>query len=178
MHGIRGQKGAVLIVSLIVLLVLTLIGVSGARTVLLEEKMTFASRDAKTALEVAEALVKRGEKYIDGINTTDDFGTSNWLHTEGGGPDSLLDSATWDDANSKEFEVTMKGPDGSKMTGRLYVELAGNADKEDPADNITVGGYGQSTGGGEIKVFRIVALGEGIADSTTRTIVTHYGKRF
>ena len=178
MRGIRKQKGAVLAVSLIVLLVLTLIGVSAARTVLLEEKMTFASRDAKVALEVAEALVRQGEEYIDGISTTGDFGSLNWLHTQGDGPDSLVDASTWNNDNSREFEVEMLDAEGNKMTGRMYIELSGNADKEDPADSITVGGYGQSTGGGEIKVFRIVALGEGLAGSTTRTIVTHYGKRF
>ena len=61
MQSLNNQKGAVLVISLIILLVLTLIGVSAARTVLLEEKMTFASRDAKVALEVAEALVKAAE---------------------------------------------------------------------------------------------------------------------
>lgn len=178
MRQIRGQKGAVLVVSLIVLLVLTLIGVSGARTVLLEEKMTFASRDARTALEVAESLVKRGEKYVDGVNTTGDFDTKNWLHDEGEGPVGLMNADTWGDSNSSEFEVSMEGPDGNKMKGRMYIELAGNADKEDAANDITVGGYGQSTGGGEIKVFRIVAQGVGISGTTKRIIVSHYGKRF
>ncbi|WP_193166328.1 pilus assembly PilX family protein [Microbulbifer hainanensis] len=172
------QKGAVLVVCLIVLMVLTMIGVSAARTVLLEEKMTFASRDATVALEVAEALVRQGEVYVDGLSTTGDFDKINWLHTEEGGPDNMLDSATWTNANSIEREVDMEGADGQPLKGRIYIELSGNADKEDPADSITVGGYGQSTGGGEIKVFRIVALGQGIADGTERIIVSHYGKRF
>lgn len=179
MKVLSRQKGAVLVVSLIVLLVLTLIGVSAARTVLLEEKMTFASRDAKVALEVAEALVRQGEAFIDSLSTTGQFNGSSWLYAEGNGPDSLYDSSTWAGTSSKVFTVTMKGPDGSTpMSGRMFIEIAGNAEKEDPADSITIGGYGQSTGGGEIKVFRIVAQGQGITDSTTRTIVSHYGKRF
>ncbi|WGL18194.1 PilX N-terminal domain-containing pilus assembly protein [Microbulbifer bruguierae] len=179
MASLRKQQGAVLVISLIVLLILTMIGMSAARTVLLQEKMTFASRDAKVALEVAEAVVKQAEAYVEGLSTTGDFGTASWLHVEGEGPDSLLDTTTWDNTNSREFEVEMLAADGtSKMKGRAYIELAGEADKEDPANDIVVGGYGQSTGGGEIKVFRIVALGVGISETTTRTIVSHYGKRF
>lgn len=182
-RGLASQRGAVLVVSLIVLLVLTLIGVSTARTVQLEEKMTFASRDAKVALEVAESLVRHGERYIDSIQTTGDFGTAAWLHTEEDAPNSLYDSTTWNDTNSSELEVEMLDADGNKLKGRLYIQLSGLADKEDPADDITVGGYGQTTGGGEIKVFRIVAMGYGLSGqlesgSTTRTIISHYGKRF
>ncbi|SEA47873.1 pilus assembly PilX family protein [Microbulbifer marinus] len=183
MQGYARQKGAVLVISLIILLVLTMIGVSAARTVLLEEKMTFASRDAKVALEVAEALVKQGEHYIDSLSTTGDFGVSAWLHTEGGGPNNLLDAATWGDANSLALSKGEKLPNVPNVVpmngnGRIYIEMTGNADKEDPADSITVEGYGQTTGGGEIQVFRIVAQGQGINDATTRTIISHYGKRF
>ncbi|WP_237068697.1 pilus assembly PilX family protein [Microbulbifer guangxiensis] len=180
MRVLSQQKGAVLVVSLIVLLVLTLIGVSAARTVLLEEKMTFASRDAKVALEVAEALVRQGEQYIDGISTTGEFGDQNqkWLHAEGDAPDDLLAEATWTDNTSRSFTVPMKDSKGNPLSGRMYIEIAGNADKEDPADSITVGGYGQTTGGGEVKVFRIIARGQGLNDTTSRVIVSHYGKRF
>ncbi|WOX06686.1 pilus assembly PilX family protein [Microbulbifer pacificus] len=176
--SIAQQRGAVLVISLIVLLVLTLIGVSAARTVQLEEKMTFASRDAKVALEVAEALVRAAEAEVEGMSNTGNFGVVSYLHPEGEGPDSLLDSTTWDSGDSTAKVVSMKKPDGTALSGRYYIELAGLADKEDPANDITVGGYGQTTGGGEIRVFRIVAQGRGLTDTTTRTIISHYGKRF
>lgn len=178
MQRLTKQAGAVLVISLIILLVLTLIGVSAARTVLLEEKMTFASRDAKVALEVAESLVKIAEAEVESMSTTGKFGSLNHLHIQGEAPDSLLDATTWDNTNSVSTEVSMDGPDGTAMTGRYFIEIAGNAEKEDPADSITVGGYGQSTGGGEIQVFRIVARGEGINGTTTRIIISHFGKRF
>lgn len=177
MQPLTNQKGAVLVISLIILLVLTLIGVSAARTVLLEEKMTFASRDAKVALEVAEALVVAAQNEIEGMANTGNFGTSNHLHLEGNAPDNLLASATWEATNANSVQVEMSGPNG-KLTGSYFIELSGNAEKEDPADSITVGGYGQTTGGGEVQVFRIVAQGRGLTDSTTRTVISHYGKRF
>lgn len=175
-NGLCHERGAVLVVSLIVLLVLTLIGVSAARTTLLEEKMTFASRDAKVALEVAEAMVRQGERYIDGLNTTGDFDSSGWLRAEGEAPNDLLAGATWDDTNSQEREVEMT-VDGEKLKGRIFIELSGNADQEDAAGDITVGNYGGNTGGGDIQVFRIVARGEGVNPNTSRIIISHYGKR-
>ncbi|HEY8570575.1 pilus assembly PilX family protein, partial [Microbulbifer sp.] len=127
--SIGNQRGAVLVVSLIILLVLTLIGVSTARTLQLEEKMTFASRDAKVALEVAEALVRQGERYIDGLSTTGNFNSQTWLYKEGDAPNSLYDANTWDETNSKVFDVPMKGPDGQSLQGKMYIEMAGVADK-------------------------------------------------
>ena len=176
------QRGAVLIVSMIILLVLSLISVSAARTILLQEKMTFASRDAKVALEVAEALVRQGESEIEKMETTGNFSPDanvNWLHEAGEGLDNLTDAASWSDANSKLVTVEMgSGEQKHSMYGRVFIEMAGTAEQVDPSGNITIEGYGQTTGGGEVQVFRVVALGYGVSGSTTRTVISHYGKRF
>ncbi|GMG88578.1 pilus assembly PilX family protein [Biformimicrobium ophioploci] len=178
MQNLHSQRGAVLVVSLIILLVLTMIGISSARTVLLEEKMTYASRDAKVALEVAEALTVEAERYVDSIATTGDFNSTGHLYALGDGEEDLYGSNVWSGTRSLEAEVPMLGPDGSNLKGRFFIELAGIADKEDPANDIAIMGYGQSTGGGEIKVFRIVAMGYGINDATQRILITRYGRRF
>lgn len=177
MKSIHNQKGAVLIVSLIILLVLTLIGVSAARTVLMGEKMTFASRDSRVALEVAESLVKQGEVYIDGLDNTDNFGTTGWLYAEGTGPTDLLDGDVWDGSNSTKRSVKMKGPDGKELDGRFYIEDSGLAIDNSQLTDVdlsadTVGGFDS-----DVRVFKIVARGEGIG-GTERILITHYGKKF
>ncbi|SHG20151.1 PilX N-terminal [Microbulbifer donghaiensis] len=177
MVSIARQKGAVLIVSMIILLVLSLISVSAARTILLEEKMTFASRDAKTALEAAEAILRVAEDYLENdINTTGDFGTegNDWLHLEGEGPVDLFDSSEWA-GQSIDINETVNG---QALKGRYFIEMAGVADNMDASESITVEGYGNSTGAGVINVFRIVAQGEGLSPHTKRTIVVQYGRRF
>lgn len=58
------QAGAVLVVSLIILLILTILGVSVMRTTTLEEKMAAATRDKDIAFQSAEAALKAAEDFI------------------------------------------------------------------------------------------------------------------
>lgn len=57
------QRGAVLIISLLVLLVLTLIGVSSLDSSILEEKMASNSQISTTAFQSAESAIR--EKYYE-----------------------------------------------------------------------------------------------------------------
>lgn len=60
-HITGKQQGAVLIVSLIMLLVMTLIGVSAMRATILEEKMAGNYRDSNIAFQAAEAVLRDAE---------------------------------------------------------------------------------------------------------------------
>ncbi|HQQ63286.1 MAG TPA: PilX N-terminal domain-containing pilus assembly protein [Pseudomonadales bacterium] len=60
------QRGAVLIVGMIMLLLLTLLGVAGMRDTLLQEKMTGNMRDRETAFQSAEAALREAEGRISG----------------------------------------------------------------------------------------------------------------
>ncbi|WP_226666300.1 PilX N-terminal domain-containing pilus assembly protein [Microbulbifer aggregans] len=176
MKAINNQRGAVLIVSLVILLVLTLIGVSGARSALMGERMTFASRDAKIALEVAESMARLGEAHIDSLDNLNAFTTTGWLRSEGNGPDDLFAAATWTNDNSVEKDVPMLAADGTtKLKGRMYIELAGLAsDDANPADvDLSTGSTGLDFP--DIRVFKIVTRGKGIG-GTERVIVTLYGR--
>lgn len=59
------QRGAVLIISMLILLVMTLIGVSSMSTSTLEEKMAGNLRDREIAFQAAEAALRAGERYIE-----------------------------------------------------------------------------------------------------------------
>ncbi len=61
----KHQRGAVLVISLLMLLVLTLIGVSSMGTANLEEKMAGNLRDRELAFQAAEAALRTGERYIE-----------------------------------------------------------------------------------------------------------------
>jgi len=62
LHGkARHQSGAVLIISLIMLLLLTLIGTTGMQTSSLEEKMAGNMRDRNLAFQAAESALNAGE---------------------------------------------------------------------------------------------------------------------
>jgi type IV pilus assembly protein PilX len=58
------QRGAVLIVSLLILLVLTVVGISSSRTTTLEEKMAGNMRDKDVSFQAAEAAIREGELWL------------------------------------------------------------------------------------------------------------------
>ncbi len=62
------QSGAVLVVSLMILLVLTLIGVTSMSTTVLEEKMAGGVRNQNLAFQSAEAALRNGEVWIGAQN--------------------------------------------------------------------------------------------------------------
>ncbi|MEQ1557357.1 MAG: PilX N-terminal domain-containing pilus assembly protein [Methyloglobulus sp.] len=63
---LKQQRGVVLLVSLIMLLLLTIIGLTGVQTSGLEEKMAGNMRDRNLAFQAAEAALRDAEKDIGG----------------------------------------------------------------------------------------------------------------
>jgi type IV pilus assembly protein PilX len=61
----RQQSGAVLIVSLIFLLVMTALGVTSVQVTSLEEKMVGNTRERSVAFQAAESALKEGESLIE-----------------------------------------------------------------------------------------------------------------
>lgn len=177
MKALARQQGAVLVVSLIILLMLTLIAVSGARSIVLNERMAFASRDTKIALEVAESMMRKGEAYISGLADTSAFGASGWLRTAGTGPVNLFDDSTWTDSNSVEWDVPMKGPGGGSLKGRIYIEMAGTTSGESQASEVDLSAGTTGIDVDNIQLFKIVTRGV-TAGGTERILVSFYGKTF
>ena len=68
MRGACAQRGAVLAVSLVMLVVLTLIGITAMRTATLQERMAGAMRDQGLAFQAAEAGLHAGEEYLRGLS--------------------------------------------------------------------------------------------------------------
>ncbi|MGE3319034.1 MAG: PilX N-terminal domain-containing pilus assembly protein [Candidatus Berkiella sp.] len=62
--SIASQKGMVLVVGLIFLMILTLIGVSAMNSTALSEKLTQNLRDTTAAFEAAEASMTDGEAWL------------------------------------------------------------------------------------------------------------------
>jgi type IV pilus assembly protein PilX len=58
------QQGAVLIVSLIILLLMTIIGVTASKVTSLEEKMAGNMRDRNLAFQAAESALSEGETWL------------------------------------------------------------------------------------------------------------------
>lgn len=168
------QRGAVLVVSLIILLVLTMMGLSGARSVLLGERMTAAARDTRIALEVAESMVRQAEKHIDTLNNTSGFSGTGWCRTRGDGPGNIFEEDAW--TNAQEWPSSLKAPGGDEaLKGHVFIEMFGRTSDDSDTADVDLSGDKPAVDIEDVEVFRIVARGEG-PGGTERILVTLYGK--
>lgn len=91
-NGRNRQKGATLIISLVLLLVATLIGVGGMETTVVEEKMSGSYRDHQMGFESAEQALLEGENFVEST----EFTFSDYSATCANG---LCFNGTWDSTN-------------------------------------------------------------------------------
>lgn len=90
----RAQRGAVLLIALIMLLLLTVIGISSMRSTSLQERMAGNLRDESHALQAAEAAMRQGEAAVKAKSV------SHWQ--------DYVSSSTWDDASEISGLATPK----------------------------------------------------------------------
>jgi type IV pilus assembly protein PilX len=66
---LKRQRGVALIVALILLVVMTLVGLAGMRTVTLQEKMTASTFDRSLAFQAAESALREAEAVVEAAAT-------------------------------------------------------------------------------------------------------------
>lgn len=64
MTAFNKQRGAILVIALFMLLLLTVIGLSSMRGTMLQENMAGNLRDSSLALQAAEAALRKGEELV------------------------------------------------------------------------------------------------------------------
>lgn len=91
------QSGAALAVSLIMLLIMTLIGVTAMQTTIFEERMAGNAKDANTAFQAAEAALRAGEAYLNGTATVGPFDGTAGLYDQdtAPAPENLESDSSW-----------------------------------------------------------------------------------
>ncbi len=94
---IQRQQGAALIVSLIILMVMTMIGLSSMQSTTMEEKMAGNMRDQSVAFQNAEIALRTGEDYL-GSPILPAFNGSDGLYQPADGDDTdypMWESIDW-----------------------------------------------------------------------------------
>lgn len=85
----KKERGAILVVSLLMLLMLTIIGVASIKTTTIQERMAGNLRDRELAFQAAEAALSIGERYI--ISKME--GAPGWVDSLSGGTGSCTPSS-------------------------------------------------------------------------------------
>lgn len=164
------QQGATLIISLMLLIVLTLIGVTAMNTSNLEERMAGNARDTNLAFQAAEAALKNAEEFLrTGFVTAAAFdGNTPGLYptpSANNPPPDVYNDAVWNTAI-----VSTTNIDGVASQPRYIIEYMGILGAEDI--NIT----NSATSGNADEVFRITARGTGGTDNAVVLLQSYFAR--
>lgn len=169
------QQGSVLIISLVIMVVLTILGVSGMKTSLLEEKMAGNLKDTQLAFQAAEATLKQAEQYIEqnvvSISSFDNDGSDGLYDKSTERP---WESINWNNSDSIEysdFDSTYSVNSPPRFIVQHLVSQTNNIDE------LNLDNYGQGTGAGRVEMFLITARATGSSGKSVVTLQSTYGKR-
>jgi type IV pilus assembly protein PilX len=166
------QRGAALILSLLMLLILTLLAVSSMQGTIMQERMVSGAREGMMSLEVAESGLRDAEAAIDNINVLSVFDGSGELY---GRNDNAPNSATHDWENGSGVKT---GTAVSGVTPKYFIQHVGEAYKPEKLTDIVVEGYSHETGAANAQAFRIVAWSPGASGKSRRVIESYYARQF
>lgn len=174
----RKQQGVVLFMSLVMLLMLTILGISSVQTTSLQLRMARNATDSSMAFQSAESALRDGEDFIETLNAMTDFDGANaqdngfYFEEEPGQVPNWRD-LDWTAANG--FRVAETTITGVAEPPKYIVEHVKTVISD--ADALNLDNIGQDTGSGRTQIFRITARGTGGTTTAQAMIQTTYGKR-
>ena len=168
------QDGSVLIVSLIILVAMTLIGITAMRTTVLEEKMAGNMRNKEIAFQAAEATLRAAERYIQNnvISTVsfDNDGSDGLYNND---DVRIWENINWTDADSLEYSDFDSSFNVASPPRFVVQHLSTTGD----SNKVVVDNIGEGTGGGNVETFLITARGTGTTDNAVVYIQSTWGIR-
>ena len=170
----RSQSGVALFISLILLLVLTIIGVSSVQTTSLEVRMTRNHHDSTLAFQAAESALRDAEAEIMNVVSIVDFNDTGPLFTVA----DLGVADRWEQANvwtTNASEVAATAVAGVVAQPRYIIEHAASVVLLDASSNQQDNSYGDGDPS-RIEVFRITARGVGGTDNAEVLLQSSFGR--
>lgn len=160
------ERGAVLLFSLIMLLLLTIIGVTAMQMTTLQERMAGGYRDRHTAFQGAEAALREGERLLSQATVPEFFADgTNGLYEAGSAPD-------WHDFESATTRQYAGGDTSNELNQNLY------SAPEYYIERLPYGvGFGSSLQPGPLEdneLFRITARSSGASGQATVVLQSVY----
>ena len=168
------QKGAALFIVLIMLLVITIIGVSSMNDTLMQGKMSGAVQDSNVALQGVDTAVREAEAYLDSVTGSAHFNNTNGLYDIGAGPDCCT-ATTWSSTNSRAATKTA----GLAVAPRYIIEEMGEVAGDTSGEyfaTIENSDIGNTQNLGTITAYRIVARSTGASGNSQRIVESYYGE--
>lgn len=149
------QKGVILIVALILLLVLTLIGIGVTQSTTLEEKMAANTRDKDLSFQAAEAGLRFGESGLQQALYTN-FDNTNGLYEYDPSQADIWTTIDWTNSANIVAAPSSATIDNVIQQPEFIIEQLPPVPA--PGQNLGATEYGDTP---TIQLYRITALGKG-----------------
>ncbi len=175
------QRGVALIVSLIILVTLTLLGLTAIQRTTTDLTMAGNQRETGLMFQAAEVGLASAENSIETSTSNADFDDGVAANLAAGrftvdaedptynSPD-YFDGLTW--LNSSTTAATSLG---TKEQPRFLVEYLGDR-QQNALAAINIGGYGTQQTGDIVSIYRATSRGIGLAGNAVRYVQSYYGK--
>lgn len=131
------QRGAALIIALILLVIMTLLGLSSMRTVTLEEKMSGQTYDRSVSFQATEAALREAEAWVATNRPTPAAG-SGCSASGICGKQTSGSTDQWLDASTTWAEASEVASSAISVTPQYIIEYLGNnfpCQPNDPSTN-------------------------------------------
>ncbi len=170
------QSGVVLVFCLVMLLLLTMLGLSGVQSTSMQQRMARNARDVNMAFQATEAAIRDAEQFLDTVNGIGPFQAAN-ANANGlyvGAASNQVDNwdipGLWSSANVIVAPTAIAGVAAQPQYIIEYVRTV----TSDP-DTLNIDNIGQDTGGGLVDIYRVTAQGTGGSATSRVMIQSTYG---
>ena len=164
------QRGAAMVIALVMLLILTLLATASARMTLLDERMMGNTQDRNIAFQAAEAAVRTGEGDLI-APVLPDFDGTNGLWQ----PAAPGDTPVWETVNWEDVGNDVRGYDGmDDAPGSLVNATAAYHIEEMPPVPCALCSERAGVVPDEPAIYRVTARGVGAAGNATVFVQTTY----
>jgi len=134
------QKGAALIISLILLVIMTIIGLAGIRGITQQERMATQSFDRSLAFQATEAALREIESLVEAKQPTPAAGCALVDGLMRCAPPAAADTPRWLDSTFASWtNATVVGSGGQSVTPQYFVEYLGNNFECQPGAGVATG---------------------------------------
>jgi len=167
------QAGVTLVISLVILVTMTLLGVTSIQSTRTEVAMAGNLREAGLTFNAAEAGLRFGESFVENSVTTTVYADPTiGLYAEADQDPDYADYTIWAASQDAAFSLAYVAED-PKFIIRYLGDRSQNA-----VAKVNIGGYGTAQPGITVSNFRITARGTGQSGNARRFVQSYYGKEF
>ena len=167
------QAGVTLVVSLVIQVTMTLLGVTSIQSTRTEVAMAGNLREAGLTFNAAEAGLRFGEAFVEtSITTTVYADPTIGLYAEADQDPDYADYTIWAASQDAAFSLAYVVEDP-----KFIIRYLGDRSQNEAA-KINIAGYGSAQLGITVSNFRITARGTGQSGNARRFVQSYYGKEF